>query len=112
MPALRRYNPSVAPVLMTGTTTTVGQSALVTDSIGPMTGGLSGEAGLGVASLTKLTVTFGSATTDSSFAFTLAGNSPGRMRQLTLAAATCGSALVAWPPSSIVATQVVRISAL
>ena len=30
------------------------------------------------------------------------------MRQLTLARARCGSALVAWPASSMVATQVVR----
>ena len=41
-----------------------------------------------------------------------AGDTPGRMRQLTLALAICGSALVAWPPSSLVATQVVRIIAL
>ena len=37
---------------------------------------------------------------------------PGRMRQLTVARASCGSALSAWPPSSRVATQVVRICAL
>src|ERR1051325_3565108 len=97
---------------MTGTTTTPGQSALVTDSIGPMTAGLSGDASLGFASATNGTAIFGSANTDSSFVLIVAGDSPGRMRQLTFAAASCGSALVAWPPSSIVATQVVRISAL
>ena len=34
--------------------------------------------------------------------------SPGKMRQLTLAVARCGSAFSAWPASSSVATQVVR----
>ena len=33
---------------------------------------------------------------------------PGKMRQLMLALARCGKALSAWPPSSMVATQVVR----
>ena len=32
---------------------------------------------------------------------------PGKIRQFTLARARCGSALVAWPASSIVATQLV-----
>src|SRR5262249_19942958 len=112
MPVLRRYRPSVAPVLITGTTTTDGHIALVTDSIGPITGGVSGEAALGFASSTNATETLGSANTDSSLVLTLAGDSPGRMRQLTFAEASCGSALVACPLCSIVATQVVRISAL
>ena len=40
------------------------------------------------------------------------GWTPGMIRQLTLAIASCGSAFTAWPPSSIVATQVVRSCAL
>ena len=33
---------------------------------------------------------------------------PGKMRQLTFAVARCGNAFGAWPPLSMVATQVVR----
>ena len=40
------------------------------------------------------------------------GESPGMMRQLTVAFADCGNALAACPPESIVATQVVRNCAL
>src|SRR4051812_45060184 len=106
------YSPSVAPVLITGTTIAPGYSSFVSDSTSVMTSGRSGDGLLGCASLTKATVTLGSATISVSFAFTAAGDTPGRMRQFTFALAICGSALVAWPPSSLVATQVVRIIAL
>src|SRR6185312_10349019 len=56
----------------------------------------------------RLTLTAGSATRSCSFWRTLSGDTPGKMRQFTLARARCGSAFVAWPPSSIVATHVVR----
>src|SRR5438270_2273191 len=47
-----------------------------------------------------------------SVASTSSGVSPGRMRQLTVAVARCGSAFSACPPAIIVGTQVVRKSAL
>ena len=74
-----------------------------------MTSGRSGDGLLGCASSTNATVIFGSASTSTSLSFTDAGDTPGRMRQFTFAVASCGSALFAWPPSSRVATQVVRI---
>ena len=49
---------------------------------------------------------------DQRVACTDSGDTPGRMRQFTFARAICGSALLAWPPSSSVATHVVRIIAL
>src|SRR5437868_11297144 len=96
MPALRRYRPSVAPVLITGTTITPGNIVLVMDSSGFMIAGVSGDGWLGLASSTNDTVTLGSAITSSSFFLMFAGASPGRMRQVTLARASCGSAFVAW----------------
>ena len=42
----------------------------------------------------------------------LAASRPGMIRQFTVAFAVCGSAFSACPPCSIVATQVVRSSAL
>ena len=53
-------------------------------------------------------MTLGSAITRSRVARICSGASPGKMRQLTLARAVCGRALGAWPPESMVATQVVR----
>ena len=70
----------------------------------------SGEAGLAtggggstvtVADLSSITLTRVSRT--------LSTGVPGKMRQLMLTLALCGSALSAWPPLSMVATQVVRI---
>ena len=68
-----------------------------------------GEAGPRVPGI--VTFTSGSATNFSSLRTHDSAVTPGKMRQLTLARARCGSALVAWPPSSMVATQVVRIVA-
>src|SRR5262249_7775694 len=106
---LRRKSPSVAPVLITGTTMAPGNISLVSDSTAAMTSGRSGDGLLGLASPTNDTVIFGSASTSTSASRTECGGTPGRMRQFTLAVASCGNALVAWPPDNIVATQVVRI---
>ena len=96
-------------MLITGTTTTPGNISLVSDSTAFITSGRSGDGLLGVASPTNDTLIFGSASTSTSLSRTDAGETPGRMRQLTFASASCGSALLAWPPASRVATQVVRI---
>ena len=87
----------MAPVLITGTTTTPGNISFVSDSTTPITSGRSGDGLLGVASPTNETETFGSATTWMSVSLMDSGGTPGRMRQLTLAVASCGSALFAWP---------------
>src|SRR5688500_18138143 len=100
MPALRRYSPSVAPVAITGTTTTPGNIAFVRDSTALIRSGRRGEGVLGVAVPTKETVIFGSPITPTTRARTEAGETPGRMRQLTFAVASCGNAFGAWPPAS------------
>src|SRR5881398_139861 len=102
MPAFRRYNPSVAPVPIIGTTTTPGHIVFVVDSIAPITSGVNGDGGLGLAWSTKATVMFGSANTVVNVSLTAAGGSTGRIRQLTFAVAVCGSAFGACPPFSIV----------
>ena len=112
MPALRRYVPSVAPVSITGTMGTPGHIVAVAASIAAITSGLKGDAGLGLAWPTAVTLTPESATTRSSVRRTASGASPGRIRQFTTALARCGSAFSACPPSSIVATHVVRIMEL
>ena len=65
-----------------------------------------GEAG--ARSPSMVTFTFGFAASFSSSPRTASLELPGKIRQLTFARARCGNALVAWPPSSMVATQVVR----
>src|SRR5437667_7073923 len=107
IPALRRYNPSVAPVSMTGTTGMF-HRRLVTRSTGSMISGLSGEGGLGVAAVTTLTVTAVSSTTLLRVRCTSSDGVPGSMRQLTLALAACGNAFSACPPSSYRSTHVGR----
>src|SRR5262249_9568609 len=87
----------------------VGNISLVSDSTTDITSGRSGDGLLGLASPTNETVIFGSASPSTSLSRPEFGDTPGRMRQLTFAVASCGSALVAWPPDSIVATHVVRI---
>src|SRR5262245_34328945 len=86
-----------------------GKSCFVRDSTALMTSGRSGDGLLGVAGLTTDTLICESASTSTSLSRTDAGDTPGRMRQLTLAVASCGSAFGAWPPASRVATHVVRI---
>ena len=120
MPACRKGWLSVAPVPIKGMTGTPGHISVVTFSIFDMTSGLRGDdwrcgggaARFGLFAPTIVTPIFGSASTRSSAACVSAGVSCGSIRQLTLARAVCGSALLAWPPSSRVATQVVRITAL
>ena len=102
----------MAPVLITGTTTAPGNISLVSDSTAVITFGRSGDGLLGCASSTNATVIFGSFRIPISVSFTATGETPGRMRQFTLALAICGSAFIACPPSSFVGTQVVRIMAL
>src|SRR5262249_47240507 len=104
-----RKRPSVAPVLITGTTIAPGNISFVSDSTTVITSGRRGDGLLGLASPTNDTLIFGSASTPTSVSRTEFGETPGRIRQFTLAVASCGRALVAWPPDSIVATQVVRI---
>ena len=66
----------------------------------------------GVPASTAVIETASSAITLFKAPRTFSVESPGSRRQFTLAAASCGSALRACPPSSIVATQVVRNCAL
>ena len=107
MPAERRYCESVAPVAMVGTTGTPGHSPRVTVSTALMSSGVSGDGGLGKNLPVGVTVI-------SSFArrATSCWRTSSRLVRQHAAvhdgAAVCGSALSAWPPSSRVATQVVR----
>jgi hypothetical protein len=83
--------------------------SFVSDSTAVITSGRNGDGALGWASLTNDTVIFRSPSTSVSRVFTDSGVAPGRMRQFTFAVASCGRALLAWPPVSRVATHVVRI---
>src|ERR1700689_4533842 len=109
MPIASRKIPSVVPVDMVGTTGTPGKYLADSFSAGPV---ILGSSGGGTASGRPggniVTVTPASPITVSRVALVPSTVSPGKIRQLTFAAARCGSALVAWPPSSKVATQVVR----
>ncbi len=74
-----------------------------------MTAGVSGggsDASLRVSSV--VTFTIGSAAAASRLSRTDSTEVRGKMRQLTLATARWGRALVAWPPLSMVAMRVVR----
>src|SRR5574337_1831104 len=110
MPALRKYMLSVAPADMPGTISTLGKrwwTAAVTAAI---TSWRSGEAGLATGGGgCTVTVAVSSSMTLIRVGRTLSTEVPGKIRQLMLTLALCGSALSAWPPLSMVATQVVRI---
>src|ERR1700684_1628890 len=109
MPTAFVNSPSVAPACSTGSTGTPGQNSAVSFSIGDMTAGVNGGGeAVGPRVSAEEILTAGSAANSSSFARTASAVTPGKMRQLTLARARCGSALVACPASSMVATQVVR----
>ncbi len=97
---------------MLGTTAAPGHIEAVMLSIGSSTSGTSGDDGDGTAAEVTVICTAVSATSRRIVSMTVSGDSSGSMRQFTLAAAVCGSALAAWPPSSCVATQVVRSTAL
>src|SRR5580704_19195238 len=119
IPAVRVMRPSVAPVDIEGTTGTLPHKAWTVSSMARVTSGSRGEGGT-VTSLTSepsaacsgtsVTTTFGSATARSIVLRMLSGSSPGKIRQLTLARAVCGRAFGAWPPESMVATQVAQQS--
>jgi len=101
----------VAPALITGITTASGQKLMDSFSMVPMIS----HAGLtftqdGLVYLGHGNLVIGQNALQ--VALDLATGSPGMMRQLTLARASWGSAFTACPPSSIVATQVVRSCAL
>src|SRR5271167_3691877 len=109
MPMASRKIPSVAPVDMVGTKGTPGKYLATSASAGPKILGSSGGAtATGRTGGTKVTLTPGSPITATKAARVSSTVSPGNIRQLTLAAARCGNALLAWPPSNSVATQVVR----
>src|SRR6266545_3550728 len=97
---------------MLGTTAAPGHIAAVMLSTGSSTSGTSGDGGDGFGSENTLTCTAVSATSRRMVSTTSSGRSSGSIRQFTFAAANCGSALYAWPPSSRVGTQVVRSTAL
>ena len=97
---------------MTGITGTPGHICSVTRSMGPITSGRSGEGALGLASASGVTPMPSSASTRTRVVRVSSEESPGSIRQFTLARAVWGSAFKACPPWSIVATQVVRIMAL
>src|SRR5688572_21642022 len=96
---------------MNGTTGTPNMSRVIS-SIGPMTSGSRAVTG-GAGSLAEILaiVIAVSVTTRASVACTDSTVWPGTTRQLTVAVAAWGSALLAWPPASRVAVQVVRRTA-
>src|SRR5258708_40248380 len=108
MPAARSALPSVAPVDIEGAAITPGQSESVIRTICFIRSGRNRDPGMAAADRVDLTVTFSSATTPFKVFSTKSGESSGMTRQFTVAAASCGNAFDACPPSSIVATQVVR----
>ncbi|MCY1522523.1 hypothetical protein D9M68_573810 [compost metagenome] len=112
MPALRKKRLSVAPVLMAGTTGTPGHICCVSVSTVFTRSPFSGEAGLRSGLPMLRTTILSLPTAWVSRRSTSSGSSCGRMRQLTVALADCGSAFSAWPACTIVATQVVRSCAL
>ena len=104
-----QFTADLLPADITGTIGRPGKRACTAFSIAAITSGRSGEAGLSIApSAERVIVAPGSAMTLAICWRTLSEDPPGKMRQLTLALAFCGSALVACPPLIIVATQVVR----
>ena len=98
--------------LMYGAIGTLPHIALTDASTALKTSGRSGDAGLGRAVSTGARWTEVSLIARTNARSTPPGSSPGSMRQFTNARAVCGSAFGAWPPSSIVATHVVRRSEL
>src|SRR4029079_18786328 len=114
MPAGVRKAPSVAPADMKGTTGTPGHILAVRVSTGPKIFGSKGCGPLGTSLRlsAKLTLISGSATSSCSLARTCSGVVPGKMRQLILASARWGKALLAWPALNKVGTQVVCSTAL
>src|SRR5205085_5041742 len=92
-----------------GTKAAVGKCLAASRLAGPMMVGESGGSfGSRRAVVVEVTFTCGSLMAATRAARTLSRLSPGKTRQLTVAVARCGRALLAWPASRRVATQVVR----
>src|SRR5450631_3006380 len=113
---------SEAPFSITGVTGVPGQIWVTREVKGSKT---SGSGGGGTMALRSGAVSETSPASETYFTVSLefpkmsiswwrisSGEWPGKMRQLTLACAVCGSALLAWPATRRVATQVVRKLAL
>src|SRR5579863_8998391 len=100
---------SVAPGSSVVITGTLGHISCATSSIGFKVSGVNGAAcASGPRTSGIVTDTAGSSTIFINCAFTSSRDTPGKIRQLILALALCGNALVACPADNIVATQVVR----
>src|SRR5271167_1938965 len=112
MPIAVRNTPSVPPGCKIGNTGTPGKNTALSFCTGPSIWGVSGGGGdVGPRVSSVVTFTAESATCTSNWCRTDSCDTPGKIRQLILARARCGSALVACPASSMVATQVVLIVA-
>ncbi len=74
-----------------------------------MTSGRISDTGLASGVSRVVTATPVSPIAATSASRTVSTGTPGKIRQLTMAFAFCGKAFSACPPSSIVATQVVRV---
>src|SRR5690348_9536269 len=98
MPAVRRNRESVAPVDIVGTTGRPGHIVADTVSTARITSGVSADAGLGKNRFVGVTVILSLASAPMSVRRTSSSDSPGSTRQLTIALAVWGNALVAWPP--------------
>src|SRR3954462_8443116 len=98
MPTFLRYDPSVAPVDISGTTGTPGHIFWVIFSIGPNTSAAIGDGGLGLALCKGVTLIPASLNTLISVVWIGAGSAPGSIRQLTVAGAVWGNAFSACPP--------------
>src|ERR1035438_5007011 len=94
IPAAFKNSPSVAPGCKIGSTGTPGKYSAASFFIGANICAVNGGGGeLGPRVSNVETTTFGSATNCSSLLRTLSASTPGKMRQLILALARCGSAL-------------------
>src|SRR5512143_2243629 len=91
-----------------GTVAAPGHTVLVTADTAFIKSSRNGDDGPGCGAPSIFTATAVSATTRWSVDVTYSAGSSGSTRQFTLAAASCGSAFFACPPSSSVATHVVR----
>src|SRR6267154_3080605 len=109
MPTGIRNAASVAPAAINGTMGVPGQILAATFCTGFRICGVSGGGTLVTSLLLSVAVTliWGSATRRISVACTCSTVVPGKMRQLMLASARWGRALLAWPALSKVGMQVV-----
>src|SRR5437773_902649 len=99
---------SEAPADICGSTATPGQIVWTTASTWAISAGVSAVSGLGMPPGRAVSFSDGSATAPASARCTASGDSPGIARHWMVARARCGSAFCAWPPSIMVAVQVLR----